>query len=140
ADDQQRGARAVAATVGVTAVGRLGLTGGGVVGRVVRAVDDLRRDVVVPAVGVVVGDDDRGRRPELGLLQLVDLLREEGLLVQRVGVARVTVLVLARLEVADGRQVPRLQRGVEVGQVVLVVGLVGVADGLDRRRRQVLRV
>ena len=51
-----------------------------------------------------------------------------------------TVLVLRGLQEAHRRQVPGLERGVEVGQVVVVVRLVGVADRGDRRRRQVLRV
>src|SRR6185437_1358135 len=33
----------------------------GVLRRVVRPVDDVRGNVVVPAVRVIVGDDDRGR-------------------------------------------------------------------------------
>jgi hypothetical protein len=41
----------------------------------------LADDVVVPAVGVVVGDDDRGDLPLGRLLQLVDLLDQEVLLV-----------------------------------------------------------
>ena len=49
--------------------------------------------MVVPAVGVVVGDDDRGVLPIGQLLQGVDRLDEELLLVERVGVAGVTVLV-----------------------------------------------
>ena len=96
--------------------------------------------MVVPAVRVVVGDDDRGALPLLGLLQRVDLLDQEVLLVDRVGVAGVAVLVLTGLEEADRGQVAVPERLAEVGQVVLVVGLVGVADGGLGRRRQVLGV
>ena len=53
---------------------------------------------------------------------------EPGLLVQRVGVACVTVLVGRGLEVRDRGQVARVGGGPEVGGVVLVVGLVAVAD------------
>src|SRR6185437_12379990 len=104
------------------------------------AVDPGRVLVVVPAVGVVVGDHDRGGLPERGLLDLVDGADQEVLLVDRVGVPGVRVLVLGRLEVAHRGHVPVLQRGEEVGQVVLVVGLVGAADGGFRGRRQVLGV
>ena len=62
------------------------------------------------------------------------------LLVERVGVAGVAVLVGRRLQEADRRHVPVLERLVEQGQVVLVVGLVGVTDGRFGRRRQVLGV
>src|SRR5262245_16848659 len=52
-----------------------------VVERVVRAAEDRRERVVVPAVGVVVGDHDRGRPPGRELLEPVDRLGEERLLV-----------------------------------------------------------
>ena len=110
------------------------------VGRGVRAVHPGRVLVVVPAVGVVIGDDDRGGLPVPGLLDLVDRVDDEVLLVDRIRVARVGVLVRSRLEVADGRHVAVLQRLVEVGQVVLVVGLIGAPDPGFRGRRQVLRV
>src|SRR5580700_957782 len=139
-DDQQRQPRAVAAAVGEAAQRecRRGAHGG--VGRGVGAVHDRGGLVVVPAVGVVVGDHDRRRPPERGLLDLVDGVDQEVLLVDRVGVAGVPVLVLRRLQVADRGQVVDLQRRVEVGQVVLVVGLVRVADREHRAGRQVLRV
>ena len=138
-DDHQREARAVAAPVRVlpSATGACAdrrVSGG------VRAVDDRRHLVVIPAVGVVVGDDDRRGLPVLRLLDLVDRVDDEVLLVERVGVAGVGVLVLGRLEVAHRRHVAVLERGVEVRQVVLVVGLVGLADRRLRGRRQVLGV
>src|SRR5262249_25149188 len=83
--------------------------------------------VVVPAVAVVAGDDDRGVLPERRLLQRVDLGDQELLLVDRVGVTGVPVLITGCLQVGDLRQIPGRERGVEVADVVLVVGLIGVA-------------
>src|SRR6185437_1359477 len=87
--------------------------------RGVGAVHDLRRLVVVPAVGVVVGDHDRGGLPERRLLDLVDGVHQERLLIQRVGVAGVAVLVPGCLEEADLGHVAGRERLVEPGQVVL---------------------
>ncbi len=61
----------------------------------------------------------------------------------RVGVTRVAVLVGRRLDVAHGRQrgaAGAVKRVGEVRHVVLVVGLVGVADLGERARREVGRV
>src|ERR1035438_8888755 len=139
-DHQHRQPLAVAAPVGIAAQrhGRRGAEPWVRVG--VRAVHHRHDLVVVPAVGVVPGDHDGRGLPVLGLLDLVDRVHQERLLVQRVGVAGMAVLVLRGLQVADRWHVPVGERGVEVGQVVLVVGLVGVADGGLRRRRQVLGV
>ena len=57
-------------------------------------------DVVVEAVGVVVGDDDGGAGPVRCLLQGVDLVGDELLLIQRVGVAGVPVLISGGLQEA----------------------------------------
>ena len=59
--------------------------------------------MVVPAVGVVVGDDDGGLG-QSAPLERVDLVDDELLLVDRVRVRRVPVLVAGRLEVAHRRQ------------------------------------
>src|SRR4029077_19589236 len=103
-------------------------------------VDDGRHDVVVPAVRVVVGDHDRGVVPELGPLDRVDRVHQEVLLVDRVGVARVPVLVLGGLEVAHRRQVPLAEGLEEPAQVVLVVGRSATPDLGDAGRRGVVRV
>ena len=63
--------------------------------------------MVVPAVRVVVGDDDRRARPGRRLLDRVDLVDEARLLVDRVRVAGVAVLVLAGLQERHRRQVAR---------------------------------
>ena len=86
--------------------------------------------MVVPAIGVVVGDDHRGVLPVRLLLQEVDDVDDEGLLVQRIGVAGVAVLVAGRLEEADGREIAGVDRIVEVMHVVLVVCAVTVAADL----------
>src|SRR5450755_683399 len=66
---------AVTAAATTAADGYRGLLAAGSVDRgVVGPVDQLGRDVVIPAVGVVIRDDDRGRGPVLGLLDLVDLV------------------------------------------------------------------
>ena len=65
---------------------------------------DAAVHVVVPAVGVVVGDDDRGVRPVRCALEGVDLLDDELLLVEGVGVGGVPVLVTGGLQEADGRK------------------------------------
>jgi hypothetical protein len=62
------------------------------------------------------------------------------LLVDRVRVAGVAVLVLGGLQEADRGQVAGLERGVEVRQVVVVVGPARVADLRDALRGQVVRV
>ena len=84
--------------------------------------------MVVPAVGVVVGDDDGGGFPVPAVLQPVDGVDQEPLLVQRRGVAGMSVLVRRGLEEADPGHVPVVHRTPEVGEVVLMIGLVGFAD------------
>jgi len=49
--------------------------------------------MVVPAIGVVIGDDDGGLAPFRLLLEEVDQFDIAGLLVERIGIAGVTVLV-----------------------------------------------
>src|SRR6185312_1394844 len=143
-DHHERQPLAVAAAVVVGAEVHRGCGADrGVLRRVVRAVDDGRGNVVVPAVRVVVGDDDRGRVPVLGVLDRVDLVDDERLLVEWVGVAGVAVLVRRCLEVrhrGQGRAAGAVQRLVEVRPVVFVVGLVGVADLRRGGRREVVRV
>ena len=97
--------------------------------------------MVVPAVGVVVGDDDGGAGPEGRLLDGVDHVDDEGLLVERVGVAGVAVLVAGGLQEADCGHVAGGESSGEVVRVVLVVGgdRVG-ADGCDRGGTDVVEV
>ena len=87
--------------------------------------------VIVPAVGVIVGDDDDGAGPERGLFDGVDCVDDEGLLVEGIGVARVTVLVSRGLEKANGRHVAG---GESIGEVVYIVLVLGLIRGSDRAR------
>jgi hypothetical protein len=96
--------------------------------------------VVVPAVAVVIVDHHRRALPAGELLQLVDGVGEEGLLVERVGVTGVTVLILGGLQIRHRGQVAMVGGGEEVLQVVLVVGLVLLAHGCHRGRREMLGV
>ena len=98
--------------------------------------------VIVPAIRVVIEDDDGGRFPVRALFDLVDRVGDEFLLVERVGVAGVAVLIGRRLEEAHGREVAGLQGRPEVGHVVLVVGaaVIAGADGRDRTRANMLRI
>jgi len=68
-------------------------------GRIIRGA--LRREVlvIIPTVGVVIGDDDGSFAPFRLLLQEVDQLDIAGLLVERVGIAGVTVLIGRHLDV-----------------------------------------
>ena len=75
-----------------------------------------------------------------GLLKGVDDVDDEGLLVERIGVAGVGVLVGGGLEEADSGKVAGGERVGEVMDVVLVVGGVCGADGGDRGGTGVVRV
>jgi hypothetical protein len=58
-----------------------------------RRIGDAAEGVVVPAVGVVVGEDHRGVGPVGGALERVDLARDELLLVGRVRIGGMAGLV-----------------------------------------------
>ena len=49
--------------------------------RIAGLVDDGTHGVVIPTIGIVIGDDDGGIGPFLRLLQPVDGIHQEGLLV-----------------------------------------------------------
>jgi hypothetical protein len=96
--------------------------------------------MVIPAIGIIPGNED-GRVFPLGtLLQLVDGLDEEGLFEQRARRGRMTGLVCRGLQETYRRQVVGRKRVPEIGQRILMVGLVCVSNGTDRRRRQVMRI
>src|SRR6185503_6948872 len=96
--------------------------------------------VVVPAVGVVIGDDDRGVLPLRKLLQVVDGVDDKPLLVNGIGIGCVAILVAGGLQETHAGQLARISGRPEGRQVVLVVGLVGGADHVRGRRGQVMRV
>ena len=92
-----------------------------------------REGMIVPAVGVIPGDDHGGVLPARLLLQEVDQRDGAGLLVQRIGVAGMAVLIGGQLDERHRREVAGLHRVVEVLQVILVVGRIGrLAVGLKR--------
>ena len=107
-----------------------------------RRIDDGRHLVVVPAVGIVIGDDHRRVRPFGALLQRIDDAHDESLLVDGVGIAGMSILIGRRLEEAHGRKIPRVER---VEKVMNVIGMIRridlagervacVADGRHRLR------
>jgi len=70
--------------------------------------------VVVPAVGIVIGDNDRRAPPLREVLQAVDCVDQENLFVLRVGDLRVALLLPRGLQEAHRRQVTRVRRAPEV--------------------------
>src|SRR5271170_7857547 len=79
---------------------KAGTTGAGAgesVLRADRAVDDRPDLMVIPAVGVVVCNDNRRAFPVGLLLEEVDDVDDEVLLVDRIGVAGMAVLISRRL-------------------------------------------
>ena len=94
--------------------------------------------MVIPAVRIVIQDDDGGVAPLGRAHDRIDRVDDEGLLIERIRIAGVPVLIGGRLDDADRRQVTGLQRGEKQRQVVLMIRLVGLADVGGRARRQML--
>ena len=86
----------------------------GVLVWVIGAVEDLRCLVVVPTIGIIVGNNHGGGVPLRGVLQLVDVVGNKSLFIERVGVACVTILEVRRLKEGHSRQVALLEGGVEI--------------------------
>src|ERR1700677_4243609 len=84
------------------------------------AVDEVG-EVIVPAVRVVVGDDDGGAGPVGRFLNGIDGVDNERLFVEEVGVTGMAVLITGGFQDADGGQVVASEYGGEVQYVVLVV-------------------
>src|SRR5262245_14723018 len=108
--------------------------------RCVRLIDDGRHHVVVPAVRVVKGDDHRHVAPLRELLELVQDVNQEDLLVERVGVTRVSILIGWCLEKGDRWEMAGASGPPEPGEIVEVIRLIGLADHSQRCRGQVERV
>jgi hypothetical protein len=88
--------------------------------------------VIVPAVGIVIGDHDHRMRPIVAaLLQKVDHLNDEGLLVERIGVAGVAVLIGRSLQKAYCREVSGADGSKEIEDVVLMIGRACVGLAVD---------
>ena len=73
-------------------------------------------------------------------MQAIDRIDQEGLLVQGVGVAGVSVLVGRSFKIAHSRHIASIDSGPEARKIILVVSLVALADILDRSWWQVMRV
>ena len=89
--------------------------------RHVGLVHDRTHHMVVPAVGVVVQNDDCGFLLLVGPLQRVDRVHEKDLFIQRIGVVRMAVLDSARLQEAHRRYVVCVDGITKVCDVVFVV-------------------
>src|SRR5437764_324817 len=97
--------------------------------------------MVIPAVGVVISDNDRCVLPCLKLLKMVDSIDHEGLVCQRIRIARVAILESSGLYETVCGQMSRIRGRPEVNQVILVVRLVGgLTDQVNRSRRQMVGI
>src|ERR1700722_6985429 len=99
-------------------------------------------DVVVPAVGIVVGEDDHGMVPLRALLDGIDHLDKECLLIKRIGETGVAVAISRGLKEADGGKVIDIERVEEIAQIILMIAaaVIGVSDNLGECRAGVKRV
>ena len=129
-DHEQRETRTVAATALCAAGGSCG--GSAAIASasesIVRdggLIDHWSEDVIVPAVGVVVGDDDRGVFPVLAVGDGVDHTDVEDLFVNGIGVAGMAVLISGGFEISDGREAAFTESQPESAEVVLVIGAIG---------------
>src|SRR5258708_2736414 len=105
-----------------------------------RSIYDRPHLMVVPSVRVVIHDHHCGAAPGGQRFQEVDCIRQEGLLVQRVRVARVPVLIGWRLDEAHGWQITSSGGSEEIVGVVLVVGWTSIPDFSDGSWTGVRRV
>src|ERR1043165_7617034 len=77
--------------------------------------------MVIPAIGVVIGNDDGGMLPFRPLFEEINHLDDPFLLIERTGIAGMSILIAGGLDVADGGKVSSLDGVEEVVSVVLVV-------------------
>src|SRR5262245_34528485 len=96
--------------------------------------------MVVPAVRVIVSDDDGSAVPLFALLQRVDGVHQERLFVEWIGVSSVSILIGGGLEVTHGRHIASVDGGPEVGEVILVIRGASVTDLRNRGRRGMVRI
>src|SRR6185369_12641554 len=92
------------------------------------------------AIGVVIGDDDGGVFPRVGLLEGVNHVYHERLLIKRIRISGVAVLRGFGLQESHGRQAVFKQRGPEVFQVVLMVGLIRLTNEFRVAGRKVIGI
>ena len=91
--------------------------------------------MVVPAVGVVVGNDDGSTGPEGLGFQCVDHVHNECLLVQRIRVSGMGILVSRRLQEADCGKITRCECIVKVVNVVLMISRIPLLSDCSGARR-----
>src|SRR5215475_11288933 len=96
--------------------------------------------MVVPAVGIVPCDNNCSVSPLRSLHEGIDYVHDENLFVDGVGVPGVAILIGAGLEITYRGQVAVPKSSKEIREVVLVICLVGLADGADRAWPEVVRV
>src|SRR5215475_13828793 len=96
--------------------------------------------MVVPAVGIVPGDNNCGVSPLRSLHEGIDYVHDENLFVDGVGVSGVAILIGAGLEIADCGQVAVLKSGKEIREVVLVICLVGLSNRANGTWPEMMRV
>src|SRR5437868_12566674 len=102
--------------------------------------DDRRHHVVVPAVGIVIGDNYRRAVPKRRRLKRVNSVHEEGLLIERIRVHGMSVLVGRGFQETYGWQISRIQGFEKVGDVVLVISLIFLTDHVYGSSGQVVRI
>src|SRR5437016_4063660 len=105
-----------------------------------RLIDDRIHYVVVPAVRIIVSDNDGGVSPERAGLNLVDGINQEFLLIEGIGIPGMTVKCRLCLQEAHGGQLTGTQRGKKVLQIILMLCLVGSSDGRRSTWRKMVKV
>ena len=67
--------------------------------------------------------------------QVIDGVDQERLLIDRIGIPRVTILISRSLQKANRRKIPRHSCSKEILQVILMIGRTIIADFRQRRTR-----
>src|SRR5690348_17779757 len=96
--------------------------------------------MIVPTVRIIPVDDDSRLLPFVGLLKPIDNVDQKQLLIEGGRVIGMAVLSAPCLQEAHGRHVAAIDRNPEIGEIVLVIGLIGLADHGCRCRRQMMRI
>src|SRR5215831_1368020 len=96
--------------------------------------------MVVPAVGIVIEDEDGCALPCGLLLQEVDEIYQESLLIERIRVSGMAVLVSLRLDETHRWETPRTHSLVKILQIVIMVGRTGMPDLCNGCRTHVLGI
>lgn len=77
--------------------------------------------MVIPAVRIIVVDDDGRVRPIRRALEQIDHVHDERLFVDGIGVAGVAILESGSFQIAHGGHVASADGGVEIIDVVLMI-------------------